>query len=77
MHYIKDNESNFKCYFLMIFSSNGILEKEGTKATRYVASKLIGLEVCHLLFVLSFHCQHTPTDKSEKETRVLQNCKII
>lgn len=54
MHYIKDNESNFKCYFLMIFSSNGILEKEGTKATRYVASKLIGLEVCHLLFVLSF-----------------------
>lgn len=53
MHHIKDIESSFKYYFLMIFSSNGILERQGTKATRYMASKLIGLEVCHLLFVLS------------------------
>lgn len=53
MHCIKEIESNFKCYFLMIFSSNGILETQGTKATRYMASKLISLEVCHLLFVLS------------------------
>lgn len=53
MHCIKDIESNFKCDFLMIFSSNGVLERQGTKTTRYMASKLIGLDVCHLLFVLS------------------------
>lgn len=54
MHRIKDIESYFKCNFLMIFSSDRILERQGTKATRYMASKLISLEACHLLFVLSF-----------------------
>lgn len=55
MHCIKDIESNFRCYFLMIFSSNRILERETRdKGNQVHDQQAIRLEVCNLLFVLAF-----------------------